>query len=439
MNLFENTLKFNGFPIAEAKRKLSEIQQIPENEFEAYIKNKRAEIVQYHIQNNPFYRKFIETNIADWDAIPVMTKSDLQQPLADRLSKNFSKKSIYISKTSGSSGTPFIFAKDKYCHALTWAKFIDSYASIGIDLSASLQARFYGIPLNFAGYYKERFKDFLGSRYRFPIFDLSTNKLEEILKVFKRKKFNYINGYTSSIVRFARFLSDKNLILNQVCPTLKYCIVTSEMLFEDDKLLMESVFGVPVIDEYGASEFGLIAFADNNGELIVNSEEVFVEILDENNRTVPLGSSGRIIITALYNKAHPMIRYDIGDVGVLSSTSTSKRPVLKRLLGRTNDFARLPSGKVVPGLTFYYVTKTIISNDGNIKEFVIEQTKLDTFKIKYVATKELKTHEKLEIQKSITEYLERDLKITFERFEVLKRSKNGKLKQFVSLVQPGTI
>ncbi len=30
MNLFENTLKFNGFPIAEAKEKLKEIQQIPE-------------------------------------------------------------------------------------------------------------------------------------------------------------------------------------------------------------------------------------------------------------------------------------------------------------------------------------------------------------------------------------------------------------------------
>ena len=97
--------------------------------------------------------------------------------------------------------------------------------------------------------------------------------------------------------------------------------------------------------------------------------------------------------------------------------------------------ARLPSGKLVAGLTFYYVTKSIISNDGNVKEFIIEQTKLDTFKIQYVSGKELNSQEKAAIEKAVTEYLEKGLKITFERADVLKRSKRGKLKQFVSLVE----
>jgi phenylacetate-CoA ligase len=51
-------------------------------------------------------------------------------------------------------------------------------------------------------------------------------------------------------------------------------------------------------------------------------------------------------------------------------------PILKKLIGRTNDIAILPSGKKSPGLTFYYVTKSIIEDDGNVKEFVIKQTKL---------------------------------------------------------------
>ncbi|MGO3184542.1 MAG: hypothetical protein ACTIJ9_17065 [Aequorivita sp.] len=68
-------------------------------------------------------------------------------------------------------------------------------------------------------------------------------------------------------------------------------------------------------------------------------------------------------------------------------------------------------------------------------EFIIEQIELDTFKIQYVAKNELKEHEKIEIQKSIHEYLEKDLKLTFERADVLKRSESGKLKQFVSLVK----
>lgn len=435
MNLFENTLKLNGFPISKAKSLLKEIQQIPENKYENYTINAREKIVTYHIQNNPFYRKLIGSKNYSWEDIPVMTKSDLQQPLENRLSKGFNQKNIYINKTSGSSGTPFVFAKDKFCHALTWAKIIDSFGSLGIDFNSSLQARFYGIPLNPKGYYKERIKDYFSNRYRFPVFDLSEEKLNEVLNKFENKKFNYINGYTSSIVLFAKFLKGKNIILNQVCPTLEYCIVTSEMLFNDDKALMEATFGVPVINEYGASELDLIACTDYQDEFIVNSETLLVEILDENNQTVPYGSSGRIVITSLYNKAQPMIRYDIGDIGILSKTSTYKKPVLEKLIGRTNDLITLPSGKTLAGLTFYYVTKSIVSDNGNVKEFMIEQTKIDTFKIKYVSNRELFPKEKIKIEKAIIKYLENDLTIVFEREISLKRSNSGKLKQFVSMVK----
>ena len=42
-----------------------------------------------------------------------------------------------------------------------------------------------------------------------------------------------------------------------------------------------------------------------------------MEILDENNQPVPYGKEGKVVITSLYNKAHPFIRYEIGDVGIL--------------------------------------------------------------------------------------------------------------------------
>jgi phenylacetate-CoA ligase len=129
-----------------------------------------------------------------------------------------------------------------------------------------------------------------------------------------------------------------------------------------------------------------------------------------------------------------MIRYEIGDTGILDEKSSLKTPILKQLTGRTNDLAKLPSGKTVPGLTFYYVTKSIIQNDGNVKEFVIEQVSLDRLSIKYTSEKELTPADQAKIKKAVFQYLEDDLKIDFERFEVLKRSASGKLKQFVSLV-----
>ncbi len=415
---------------------MQEIQAIPEINYEDYIKKQRQEIVDYHLKNNPFYKNFIgNKSVENWEGIPIMTKRDLQIPFNERLTKGFTQKKCYINKTSGSSGHPLIFAKDKFCHAMTWAEIINRFGWFGIDFNRSYQARFYGIPLDILGNKKERIKDWLSHRFRFLVFDLSEEKLNSYFKIFQQNSFYYINGYTSSIVLFAKYLKTKNIVLTEVCSTLKYCIVTSEMLFEKDKTLLEKWLGVPIINEYGAAELDLIAFTNPKDEFVINSETLFIEILDENNQPVPTGESGKIVITSLHNKAHPLIRYEVGDLGILSEKSTLKNPVLQQLIGRTNDVAKLPSGKIVPGLTFYYVTKSVIEDDGNVKEFVIEQLKLDLFKIIYVSGKEITKNNIEIIKEAMTNYLESDLTLIFEKVEILDRSKRGKLKQFVSLLK----
>ena len=435
MNWFSLSLQLNRFPIKKAKKVLEEIRNIPEEEYKTYVGERKREIVEHHLKHNPFYRDFFgSSEYNTWQEVPVMQKKNLQRPLEERFSKGFNSGNSHVGKTSGSSGHPFIFAKDKFCHALSWAEFYDRYRWYNIDLDKSLQARFYGIPFDQYGYFKERLKDYFGRRYRFPIFNLHDEKMEEFLLKFQKRPFEYINGYTSSILLFAKFLQKKNLVLKNICPSLRLCIVTSEMLFEEDRKLMEETFGVPIVNEYGASELGLLAFQNTAGELILNSETLFVEILDETGKAVAPGEEGRIIITSLYNKAHPFIRYDIGDSGALAENSGVKKGILKTLLGRTNDVAVLSSGKVVPGLTFYYVTKTVIENSGNIKEFIVQQTAPGSFKVIYVSEDELNLPQKKKIEAAMETYLEKGLNLSFEHKLLLDRSKRGKLKQFESLV-----
>ncbi len=433
--LFDLSLKINGFPIKKAMNELYRIISFSDEEKNLFAEKKKKEIVAFHLEHNNYYKKFVgKTEIHQWNEIPVMTKKNFQIPLKERISDGFDLKSIYVNKTSGSSGDPFVFAKDKYCHALTWASNIYRFGWYNINFNHSFQARFYGVPLDFIGNKKERIKDFFLHRYRFTIFDLSDKVLEKILMKFGKKKFDYINGYTSSIVLFAKFLQSKNIVLKDICPSLKVCIVTSEMLFEQDKLLMEKQFGIPIVNEYGASELDLIAFENPNGEWQINTETLYVEILNNDNVVLPYGQEGRVVITSLYNKAHPFIRYDIGDIGSLDEKSTLQKPILKKLIGRTNDIAILPSGKKSPGLTFYYVTKSIIEDDGNVKEFIIIQTKLDTFQIDYVSEKELTTIQIKKIEEAISLYLEPNLNFVFVRKKSLERTNRGKLKQFQTKV-----
>lgn len=431
IKLFDLALKLNGFPIRKAKENFENILKINENEYQKYIEEKRMEIVNFHIENNSFYKNIIQNKtINSWDDLPVLTKKDLQKKLSERLTNNYTEKNVFVNKTSGSSGDPFIFAKDKEAHAITWASIIYRFNWYNIDFNIAYQARFYGIPLDFLGYYKERLKDYFSNRYRFPIFDLSEEVLEKILNKFKKEKFEYINGYTSSIVLFGKFLQSKKIILTDYCPTLKVCMVTSEMLFDEDKKILQKHLGIPIINEYGASELDLIAFENRKGEWQVNSETLFLEILDENNIPVKNGQEGKIVITSLYNKAHPFIRYEIGDIGILDEKSTWKKPILKKLIGRTNDIAILPSGKKSPGLTFYYVTKSIIEDDGNVKEFIIRQKTIDSFEIDYVSEKELSLKQIKKIEAAIATYLESGLQFSYNRKPFLERTSRGKLKQF---------
>lgn len=427
LKLFDNILKLQGFKIDYARKEFAKLSM------KDLEKQKKA-ILKHHFTDNHFYNSLVTNKNASWNELPVLSKKDFQQPLYKRLSKGYTLKNVFKGKTSGSSGHPFTFAKDKYAHAMAWAAFHEAYEQHGINLNTSLQARFYGIPLSGKGKYMELAKDFVSYRKRFPIFNMNDEVLERFLNRFKKNKFDYINGYTSSIVLLANYCKRKNLILKSICPSLKICIVTSEMLFPDDRSLLEQWLGIPVVNEYGASEVGLIAMQNSKGDFEVNQHNLFVEVVDGNNQPLQDGEIGRLLVTDLFNKAHPMIRYEIGDLGSLETLENGTR-ILKELQGRTSDIARLPSGKVVPGLTFYYVTKTVIKEDLDILEFIVIQKKPSLFEIQYVSRAEINEHLKSSIHKAMDEYLETGLKVKFTRLSVLDRSKRGKLKQFMSEVK----
>lgn len=427
---FKHSLKLNGFPIQEA---LQEYAQLLSNELNS---NERALLIFKDFeQNNSFYQRFLKSkgvnNIQKWEDIPIIQKNDFQIDI-EQIIEGGSLGKLHVHSTSGSTGTPFYFAKNKFCHAMTWAHTDAKLLEHGIDIGSSLQARFYGIPLGGLKYYKERFKDFLGARVRYPVFDLSDENLLKVLEDFKVKKFEYINGYTSSLVVFAKFLIARNIVLKEVCPTLRLVMPTSEVCDDIDRKNLERGFGVKVVNEYGAAELDVIAMEDVDGDFVLNEETLFVEILDDNNIPVNPGEEGKVIITALYNEVMPFIRYEIGDRAVLSEKVKNGRRVLEKVIGRMNDIIKLPSGKISPGLTFYYISKKLLEEGGKVKEFVIRQTALDRFILEYVAVSEMSVGDKQNVNNALELYLESGLKVVFIQKQRIDRTKAGKLKHFFS-------
>jgi phenylacetate-CoA ligase len=245
----------------------------------------------------------------------------------------------------------------------------------------------------------------------------------------------YINGYAASLVFFAGHCIKRGIILKEICPTLKVCIPTSETCTKDDRDILQKGFGIKVVNEYGCAEMDVIAFEDEDGDWITSNENVFIEVVDDDNKPLPNGSTGKILLTTLYNKAIPLIRYEVGDIGTLSTIKKGNYNILQNLSGRTNDFAIMPNGRKVPALTFYYVTKTLIKEHLEVKEFIIKQISLNEFIVEYVGGVEFSDEIKRIIQDAFDKYLEPGLQVSFSKVERVERGKTGKFKQFISLIK----
>lgn len=433
MSFLELSLKIKGFPLEQAERELKSIQSLSKIEFTEWHKKKRWEIVKYHLENNEFYKNKTGKSLPDnWEELPILTKSDFQNSKVKLISDTFNKKDLYTGYTSGSSGHPFNYAKDKFSHAMTWALIKNRYKNFGLSLN-SKQARFYGIPFERLDYIIEKTKDALSNRVRFPVFDLSDEMLETFLGKFKTTAFDYVYGYTNSIVLFARYLIKRKVLLKEVCPSLKVCIATSENCTDEDKKIIEKAFGVPAVNEYGTSEVDLIAFEDLKGKWLLSNENIFIEVLNEEGRQLTEGGEGRILLTALHNKAMPFIRYEIGDKAVIEPGSDEI--VIRKLLGGVNDIVILPSGKKSSGVTFYFITRSVLENISSLKEFIIKQTEPDMFIFEIVSDEDISEKDKLKLQSKIDTYLEPGLKFEIQRVDRIQRTKAGKMKHFYSYLK----
>lgn len=422
---------------------LEKTQWLSPREIEEIQIRKLKDILEYSLENVPYYRKTLGPHsnvihnirsVSEINVLPLLTKQEIQSHFNELQSGNFVGK-IAVESTSGSTGDPFKFKLDRNASSFHRALSYREHRWYGLDVGAK-EARFYGIPMDFLPNMKERVKDFLMNRRRYTVFDLSPDKLYEYHERIDDYKPDYIYGYTSSVFEFVRFLKLKGLKLSP--PFLKAIIVTSEVLFEEDRVLMESYLQVPVVNEYGTSELGIIAAQCPHGNMHLSSENVIVEIL-KNDQRVAKEEEGEVVLTGLNNYAMPFIRYKVGDRASLSNGQCPcgrGLPILKKIDGRINNMVITPEGKVASGLVFYYISRSLIEKKGGINKFRVIQNSLDHITFQIVKGTEFDVKSLKMLEEKTHEYLSSDMNVEFEFLESLPPTTNGKIIHFISKLTP---
>ena len=182
---------------------------------------------------------------------------------------------------------------------MTWAMIKNRYKMNGINIS-SRQGRFWQILKSLKPYCIEKLKDMIMNRSRFTVEEFNDSTFSKILKRLKKDRISFIYGCKNTIVAFAKFFKKNKIILSNICPHIKNCIITAEMLYSADKKLITENSGVRVINEYGISELGLAGFDILDDDLKLSEESIYYELVDMKNFTNLDDGVGNLILTDLF-------------------------------------------------------------------------------------------------------------------------------------------
>jgi phenylacetate-CoA ligase len=144
-----------------------------------------------------------------------------------------------------------------------------------------------------------------------------------------------------------RALAAESLAQRAPLPALRQVITFGEALPPALRALVRDAWGVELKDVYSAEEVGYIALqCPEHPHYHVQSENLLVEVLDDDGRPCTPGEIGRVVVTTLHNFTMPLIRYVLGDYAEVGGACACSRglPVLTRVMGRSRNMVRLPDG-----------------------------------------------------------------------------------------------
>ena len=398
-------------------------------------RKKLYKLIRYAGQNIPYYEKVIEeykikfsedTIFEDIKKFPILTK-DIIRNNFDKLYK-FRDHTYYRNSSGGSTGEPVIFYQDSNYFAWNTATKIlfDEWAGREIgEPMVKLWGSLRDILRGGQGF-KEHLIQQLSGVTTLGSTKMTEKDMYEYVQKINHIKPRLILAYANCIGELAHFIQKYHLSIYS-----PQAIMTSAcVLYPEIRARIEDVFQATVFNRYGSREVGDIACnCEKSTGLHLIPDIHYVEIVGDNGKEVKRGESGEIIVTLLTNYTMPLIRYKIGDRGILSDKDCKcghGLPLLEKVVGRITGNFKNKLGDYISGGLFFSLFYFI----ENIKQFQIIQEAIDYISINLVLIDKTKLKDMdkdfKEINQIIWKAMGNDTKIKYNIVNEIKPSPSGK-------------
>lgn len=421
---------------------LKESQWWLEQRLRCFQQERLQTLLKHTYENVPYYRELFNKlrlkpedirTIEDLPKLPILEKEEIRENFGTGrvVAQNVSKKRLIYSSTSGSTGEPLSFYKDKISDSWNWACKFRGFEWAGYRLGDK-NARIVGNPeiIEKSGKLLEKIKRGLFNMLFIPAFEIKEENIDKFVSLISQFKPVMIRGYAASIYVLADYLDEKDLNIHRP----RCVVITGEKCFDWQRRVIEHQFGCGVFDDYGSIEINSIAHeCDQHLGMHVSMENVIVEFVDEHDEVIRNGRIGDIVVTSLNNFSVPFIRYRLGDRGrYLNVKCPCGRELylIDHIEGRIPDVIFTPSGKHLSVHFFTILFKHVAS----VKQFQIRQKSGSQLETLIVVNRNFDTKDLTMINKRIQEYVGSDMVNSVKIVDNIPLDSSGKRKFIISEV-----
>jgi phenylacetate-CoA ligase len=283
----------------------------------------------------------------DLSLLPVVTKRDIQDHQDMLLASNIPETKRERHQTGASTGSPLQFYLDleradsrmASTHRHNgWAGLRpgDWYAWLeesGLDVCATRDPS-----------WRQKLLDRSLNLHTAAVSEESMAKYAEVLRKYRPR---YMVADAQSAMLFAGFCLANNI--RDIA--FESVIVGAHTLLPGERHIVEQAFGGKVFSRYSCQAVSVIASeCEYHSGLHINADALLVEV--EAVPDLPTGM-GRVLVTDLFNRSMPLIRYETGDMARLDSDMQCpcgrSLPLIGNVQRRNPDSLRSTNGRTIAG------------------------------------------------------------------------------------------
>jgi phenylacetate-CoA ligase len=409
-------------------------EYLPSSELEGIQFSRLKSFLEFVYLNSPYYKNNFQEHQfnphtmqhpGELKKLPILGKETVRRYSREISCEKYFNNTLKI-QTSGSTGKPLTIVITEDCSQQAGAYQQLLYYWNGLDKKSKM-ARFAGQPV--APIYQNKppfwVTDYFNRSIYFSSYHLTEDNLRSYIDKLELFKPDILEGYPSSVYLLA--LANKKYN-GRIYP--KFIRTGSETLLDYQRQIIEDSFKCKIYNLYGSGENCVIAIECPEGKMHVQMLYGYTELIDGDGEPAKPGETARIIATGFSNKAFPLIRYDTGDLAIVSQnqicTCGRGGQLLDTVIGRIEEYILTPDGRKIGRLDHIFKGVEGVINgqiiQENIEEVIIKIAKDNTYN---------NSSEKRVI-KNTRDRLGNEMNINIKYVNNIPKENNGKYKFIIS-------